>query len=76
MELCSISLLLSGTGPTPTHIVNYGGHGVKSIIDHHDIPSDPKLQRFIPPEVLDYGVSVCEESRFNNTITRCPLGFP
>lgn len=44
---------LSGTGYTPTHIVNYGGAwGQEYLWSHHDIPNDPKLQRFIPHEVL------------------------
>ena len=34
---------LSGTGSTPTHIVNYGGvHGEQYVWAHNDIPNDPK----------------------------------
>ena len=34
---------LSGTGNTPTHIVNYGGaHGEQFVWAHVDVPNDPK----------------------------------
>ena len=34
---------LSGTGSTPTHIVNYGGAwGEQYVWAHEDIPNDPK----------------------------------
>lgn len=40
---------LSGTGNTPTHIVNYGGSwGEQLVWATEDIPNDPKC-------VLDYG---------------------
>ncbi|KAG6810508.1 hypothetical protein H0H92_011559 [Tricholoma furcatifolium] len=38
---------LSGTGSTPTHIVNYGGAwGEQLVWATEDIPNDPKLRRF------------------------------
>ncbi|KAG6865662.1 hypothetical protein C0991_000432 [Blastosporella zonata] len=38
---------LSGTGATPTHIVNYGGAwGEQLVWATEDIPNDPKLRRF------------------------------
>lgn len=34
---------LSGTGATPTHIVNYGGvHGEQLVWARYDVPNDPK----------------------------------
>ena len=34
---------LSGTGSTPTHVVNYGGvFGEQYVWAHEDIPNDPK----------------------------------
>jgi hypothetical protein len=34
---------LSGTGATPTHLVNYGGVMAEQLIwTHHDVPNDPK----------------------------------
>ena len=34
---------LSGTGSTPTHIVNYGGaFGEQAVWATHDVPNDPK----------------------------------
>lgn len=34
---------LSGTGSTPTHIVNYGGvWGEQYVWAHEDVPNDPK----------------------------------
>ncbi|KAF8061652.1 hypothetical protein FPV67DRAFT_1673271 [Lyophyllum atratum] len=38
---------LSGTGSTPTHIVNYGGAwGEQLVWANEDVPNDPKLRRF------------------------------
>ncbi|KAG6894359.1 hypothetical protein C0992_006460, partial [Termitomyces sp. T32_za158] len=38
---------LSGTGATPTHIVNYGGAwGEQWVWATEDVPNDPKLRRF------------------------------
>ena len=35
---------LSGTGSTPTHIVNYGGvMGEQLVWSHRDVPNDPKF---------------------------------
>ncbi|KAA1472917.1 hypothetical protein DENSPDRAFT_839311 [Dentipellis sp. KUC8613] len=43
----------SGTGSTPTHIVNYGGAwGEQLIYATEDIPNDPKLRRFVPHDIL------------------------
>ncbi|KAF8216523.1 hypothetical protein K438DRAFT_1797365 [Mycena galopus ATCC 62051] len=40
---------LSGTGYTPTHIVNYGGAwGEQRVWANEDIPNDPKLRSFVP----------------------------
>ena len=34
---------LSGTGSTPTHIVNYGGAwGEQLVWEYRDVPNDPK----------------------------------
>ena len=34
---------MSGTGATPTHIVNYGGaHGEQFVWANYDVPNDPK----------------------------------
>ncbi|CCM03690.1 uncharacterized protein FIBRA_05835 [Fibroporia radiculosa] len=45
---------LSGTGSTPTHIVNYGGTmGEQYIWASEDIPNDPKLRRFTRHDVLE-----------------------
>ncbi|KAG6836930.1 hypothetical protein H0H93_001092 [Arthromyces matolae] len=44
---------LSGTGATPTHIVNYGGAwGEQWVWATEDIPNDPKLRRFVPHDEL------------------------
>ncbi|KAH9935808.1 hypothetical protein B0H21DRAFT_780838 [Amylocystis lapponica] len=44
----------SGTGSTPTHIVNYGGTmGEQFIWAKEDIPNDPKLRRFTRHDVLE-----------------------
>ncbi|KAJ7833499.1 hypothetical protein B0H13DRAFT_2428395 [Mycena leptocephala] len=40
---------LSGTGYTPTHIVNYGGvMGEQLVWATEDVPNDPKLRSFVP----------------------------
>ncbi|KAI0692203.1 hypothetical protein BC835DRAFT_1358056 [Cytidiella melzeri] len=45
---------LSGTGSTPTHIVNYGGAwGEQYVWATEDIPNDPKLREFIPHGMLE-----------------------
>ncbi|KAF9484912.1 hypothetical protein BDN70DRAFT_871892 [Pholiota conissans] len=45
---------LSGTGSTPTHIVNYGGvMGEQLVWATNDIPNDPKLRRFTRHDVLE-----------------------
>ncbi|OSX64767.1 hypothetical protein POSPLADRAFT_1166862 [Postia placenta MAD-698-R-SB12] len=45
---------LSGTGSTPTHIVNYGGvMGEQFIWASEDIPNDPKLRRFTRHDILE-----------------------
>ncbi|PPR00048.1 hypothetical protein CVT24_009004 [Panaeolus cyanescens] len=45
---------LSGTGSTPTHIVNYGGpHGEQLVWATEDIPNDPKLRRFSRHDILE-----------------------
>lgn len=39
---------LSGTGSTPTHIVNYGGvMGEQLVWANRDLPNDPKYVRYI-----------------------------
>ncbi|TDL25447.1 hypothetical protein BD410DRAFT_717925 [Rickenella mellea] len=44
----------SGTGATPTHIVNYGGTmGEQLVWEHLDIPNDPKLRRFTRHDILE-----------------------
>ncbi|KAK7049435.1 hypothetical protein VNI00_006036 [Paramarasmius palmivorus] len=44
----------SGTGYTPTHIVNYGGLlGEVYVWANHDVPNDPKLRNFTPHDVLE-----------------------
>ncbi|KAI9569027.1 hypothetical protein HD554DRAFT_2204740 [Boletus coccyginus] len=46
--------LLSGTGSTPTHIVNYGGPmGEQLLWATTDIPNDPKLRRFTRHDILE-----------------------
>ena len=43
---------LSGTGNTPTHIVNYGGAwGEQFVWANEDIPNDPKLRRFMRHDI-------------------------
>ncbi len=38
---------LSGTGSTPTHIVNYGGaFGEQFVWATHDVPNDPKYESY------------------------------
>lgn len=45
---------LSGTGSTPTHIVNYGGGwGEQLVWATEDIPNDPKLRRFTRHDILE-----------------------
>jgi len=45
---------LSGTGYTPTHIVNYGGAwGEQLVWASEDVPNDPKLRTFLPHEYLN-----------------------
>ncbi|KAJ7593461.1 hypothetical protein C8J56DRAFT_931144 [Mycena floridula] len=44
----------SGTGSTPTHIVNYGGTmGEELVWATEDVPNDPKLRRFMPHDILE-----------------------
>ncbi|KAI0792759.1 hypothetical protein C8Q75DRAFT_804475 [Abortiporus biennis] len=44
----------SGTGSTPTHIVNYGGvFGEQLVWATEDVPNDPKLRRFTRHDILD-----------------------
>ncbi|KAG5642728.1 hypothetical protein DXG03_002273 [Asterophora parasitica] len=45
----------SGTGATPTHIVNYGGAwGEQFVWATEDIPNDPKLRRFTRHDQLQH----------------------
>ncbi|KZT73997.1 hypothetical protein DAEQUDRAFT_761464 [Daedalea quercina L-15889] len=45
---------LSGTGSTPTHLVNYGGvMGEQYIWATEDLPNDPKLRRFTRHDILE-----------------------
>ncbi|KAJ7760592.1 hypothetical protein B0H16DRAFT_577921 [Mycena metata] len=45
---------LSGTGYTPTHIVNYGGGwGEQLVWASEDVPNDPKLRTFLPHAYLN-----------------------
>ncbi|KAF8164016.1 hypothetical protein BJ912DRAFT_1005132 [Pholiota molesta] len=45
---------LSGTGATPTHIVNYGGAwGEQLVWATNNIPNDPKLRRFTRHDILE-----------------------
>ncbi|KAH8100212.1 hypothetical protein BXZ70DRAFT_893558 [Cristinia sonorae] len=45
---------LSGTGSTPTHIVNYGGvWGEQYVWATEDVPNDPKLRRFTRHDILE-----------------------
>ncbi|KAL6308701.1 hypothetical protein BKA93DRAFT_763864 [Sparassis latifolia] len=45
---------LSGTGSTPTHVVNYGGvMGEQYIWAKEDIPNDQKLRRFTRHDILE-----------------------
>ncbi|KAG8988372.1 hypothetical protein FRB90_002790 [Tulasnella sp. 427] len=44
----------SGTGNTPTHIVNYGGiFGEDYVWAHESLPYDEKLRRFVPHGYLE-----------------------
>lgn len=70
---------LSGTGSTPTHIVNYGGvMGEQFVWANEDIPNDPKLRRFTRHDILD---SLSETSSrpknsfqvFNTTISTAKM---
>ncbi|KAI6138939.1 hypothetical protein BKA82DRAFT_1000833 [Pisolithus tinctorius] len=46
--------VLSGTGTTPTHIVNYGGaHGEQYLWATEDLPGDAKLRRFTRHDILE-----------------------
>jgi len=45
---------LSGTGSTPTHIVNYGGTWGEQLVWATDnVPNDEKLRRFLPHDLLE-----------------------
>ncbi|KAF9555565.1 hypothetical protein CPC08DRAFT_820988 [Agrocybe pediades] len=45
---------LSGTGATPTLLVNYGGTwGEQLVWATEDVPNDPKLRRFIRHDILE-----------------------
>ncbi|KAJ7070752.1 hypothetical protein C8F01DRAFT_1107614 [Mycena amicta] len=45
---------LSGTGYTPTHIVNYGGvMGEQHLWANEDLPNNPKLRQFLPHAYLN-----------------------
>ncbi|KAL5533836.1 hypothetical protein ACEPAG_296 [Sanghuangporus baumii] len=45
---------LSGTGATPTHIVNYGGvMGEQYLWAHEEVANDPKLRRFTRHDILE-----------------------
>ncbi|TFY58581.1 hypothetical protein EVJ58_g6333 [Rhodofomes roseus] len=45
---------LSGTGSTPTHLVNYGGvMGEQYVWANEDLPNDPKLRRFTRHDILE-----------------------
>ncbi|OCH90621.1 hypothetical protein OBBRIDRAFT_887531 [Obba rivulosa] len=45
---------VSGTGSTPTHVVNYGGAwGEQLVWARADIPDDPKLRRFTRHDILE-----------------------
>ncbi|KAF9009485.1 hypothetical protein BDQ17DRAFT_1235809 [Cyathus striatus] len=46
---------LSGTGSTPTHIVNYGGAwGEQLVWATEDISNDPKLRQFVKHDILEF----------------------
>uniref|UniRef100_A0A8H7Y2X4 Amidohydrolase-related domain-containing protein n=1 Tax=Psilocybe cubensis TaxID=181762 RepID=A0A8H7Y2X4_PSICU len=46
---------LSGTGATPTHIVNYGGAwGEQLVWATEDVPNNPKLRRFTRHDILEF----------------------
>ncbi|KAF9228696.1 hypothetical protein BS17DRAFT_691608 [Gyrodon lividus] len=46
--------VMSGTGSTPTHIVDYGGPmGEQLLWATEDIPNDPKLRRFTRHDILE-----------------------
>jgi len=45
-----ILFALSGTGSTPTHVVNYGGaFGEQFVWAHQDVPNDPKYNLTVQP---------------------------
>jgi len=45
---------LSGTGATPTHLVNYGGGwGEQYVWGHEDIPNNLKLRQFTRHDILE-----------------------
>ncbi|KAF5324764.1 hypothetical protein D9611_004184 [Ephemerocybe angulata] len=45
---------MSGTGSTPTHLVNYGGAwGEQFVWANEDVPNDPKLRRFTRHDILE-----------------------
>ncbi|EMD34385.1 hypothetical protein CERSUDRAFT_117254 [Gelatoporia subvermispora B] len=45
---------LSGTGSTPTHIVNYGGVMAEQLVwARSDVPDEPKLRRFTRHDILE-----------------------
>jgi hypothetical protein len=45
---------LSGTGSTPTHIVNYGGTwGEQLVWASESLPNDPKLRKFTRHDILE-----------------------
>ncbi|KII89304.1 hypothetical protein PLICRDRAFT_109538 [Plicaturopsis crispa FD-325 SS-3] len=44
---------LSGTGSTPTHLVNYGGAWGEQLVWAHDPASDSKLRRFTRHDILE-----------------------
>ncbi|KAJ3543125.1 hypothetical protein NMY22_g3250 [Coprinellus aureogranulatus] len=45
---------LSGTGSTPTHVVNYGGAwGEQFVWATEDVPNDPKLRKFTRHDILE-----------------------
>ncbi|KIO03999.1 hypothetical protein M404DRAFT_1000833 [Pisolithus tinctorius Marx 270] len=58
--------VLSGTGTTPTHIVNYGGaHGEQYLWATEDLPGDAKLRRFTRHDILE-GLSESTARPFNS----------
>ncbi|PBK62923.1 hypothetical protein ARMSODRAFT_997185 [Armillaria solidipes] len=44
----------SGTGASPTHLVNYGGaFGEQFVWATEDVPNDPKLRKFVRHDILE-----------------------